>query len=107
MYCFQCEQTSEGTACTEQGVCGKDAQTAALQDLVVHALKGVSMYAHRARNLGASNPEIDRFVVAALFTTLTNVNFDIGRFDTLLQEIGAVKHDAAHRLAGSHRICKA
>jgi len=65
-----------GTGCTIRGVCGKDAETAALQDLVVFAVKKIAQYAHRARNLGKKDPEIDRFILQALFTTVTNVNFD-------------------------------
>ncbi len=76
MFCYQCEQTNRGTACTDFGVCGKDPKTAALQDLLVHAVKGISMYAHRARELGERDHEADAFAVEALFTTLTNVNFD-------------------------------
>jgi hydroxylamine reductase len=76
MFCYQCEQTAMGTGCTIRGVCGKDAETAALQDLVVFAAKKIAQYAHRARNLGKKDPEIDRFILQALFTTVTNVNFD-------------------------------
>ncbi|MCU0662864.1 MAG: hydroxylamine reductase [Myxococcota bacterium] len=79
MFCFQCEQTAKGTGCTSIGVCGKDATTAALQDTLVYATKGVSMWARRARDLGAADPEIDRFTLEALFTTVTNVNFDSDR----------------------------
>jgi len=79
MFCFQCEQTAKGSGCTAIGVCGKDATTAALQDLLLHAAKGISQYAHRARQLDARDPEIDLFVVRALFTTITNVNFDPAR----------------------------
>ena len=84
MYCYQCEQTKNGTGCTEFGVCGKDPVSAALQDLLLYATKGISMHAHRARQLGASDPEVDRFTVEALFTTITNVNFDPERLDALL-----------------------
>jgi hydroxylamine reductase len=76
MFCYQCEQTAKGTGCTAHGVCGKDPETAALQDLLVHATKGISMYAHRARLLGAKDNAIDGFILEALFTTVTNVNFD-------------------------------
>ena len=76
MFCYQCEQTSQGQGCTTLGVCGKDETTATLQDLLVQATQGVSMYAHRARQLGATDPAIDAFVVDGLFATLTNVNFD-------------------------------
>ena len=76
MFCYQCEQTAKGTGCTAHGVCGKDPETAALQDGLIHAVKGLSMYAHRARQLGATDREINVFTVEALFATLTNVNFD-------------------------------
>jgi len=76
MFCYQCEQTAKGSGCTIKGVCGKDPQTAALQDLLIYVTKGISMYAHRARALGAKDKEIDVFVIKALFTTITNVNFD-------------------------------
>ena len=81
MYCYQCEQTAKGVACTKAGVCGKDPETAALQDILVHVAKGVSMYAHRARELGAADREADVFVIEALFTTVTNVNFDADAID--------------------------
>ncbi len=84
MYCYQCEQTKDGTGCTTFGICGKDPVSAALQDLLVHVTKGIGMYAHRARRLGASDPAIDRFTIEALFTTVTNVNFDPERLDGLL-----------------------
>jgi len=84
VYCYQCEQTKDGTGCTTFGICGKDPVSAALQDLLVHVTKGIGMYAHRARRLGASDPAIDRFTIEALFTTVTNVNFDPERLDGLL-----------------------
>ncbi|NMC62624.1 MAG: hydroxylamine reductase [SAR324 cluster bacterium] len=76
MFCYQCEQTAKSTGCTAYGVCGKDPDTAALQDLLVHLSKGISKYAHRARKLGVKDPVVDVFVMEALFTTVTNVNFD-------------------------------
>jgi hydroxylamine reductase len=75
MFCYQCEQTAKGTGCTVRGVCGKDPQTAALQDLLVYGTKGLSMYAHRARELGVKDDEVDAFVLESLFSTVTNVNF--------------------------------
>lgn len=90
MYCYQCEQTAKGTGCTAMGVCGKDAETAALQDLLVYAAKGIAMQAHKAAEFGAVDPQIDHFIVEALFSTVTNVNFDPGRLRTLLQRAGEV-----------------
>jgi len=76
MFCYQCEQSAKGTGCTVKGVCGKDANTAALQDLLVHTTIGLAQVAWPARQLGVMDPELDRFVLEALFTTVTNVNFD-------------------------------
>ncbi len=76
MFCYQCEQTSKGTGCTDFSVCGKDENSAILQDLLVHASKGIAQYAHRARALGVHDPAVDRFILKALFITVTNVNFD-------------------------------
>jgi hydroxylamine reductase len=94
MFCFQCEQTAKGTGCTVHGVCGKDPRTAVLQDLLVHATKGLSMYAHRARALGAKTRELDVFVVEALFTTVTNVNFDPERIAQLVRRAAALRDKA-------------
>jgi len=94
MFCFQCEQTSKGSGCTSAGVCGKDATTATLQDLLLHATKGISMYAHRARELGARDREIDVFTVEALFSTVTNVDFDPARLQGMLAEAAQMRDKA-------------
>ncbi len=86
MFCYQCEQTGKGTGCTSYGVCGKDPQSANLQDALFQVTKGISSYAHRARKLGVSDREIDVFVLEALFTTVTNVNFDPERLNALVQK---------------------
>jgi hydroxylamine reductase len=69
------------------GICGKDPDTAALQDLIVYVVKGISQYAHRARQLGATLPELDRKTLEALFVTLTNVNFDADEHVSYLGEL--------------------
>lgn len=97
MFCYQCEQTersetSNGCA-TSKGVCGKDTTTADLQDLLIYAVKGIGQYARRARGLGLSHREVDGFILYALFTTLTNVNFNSARFVQFIQE-AACKRDA-------------
>jgi len=86
MFCYQCEQTAKGQGCSQIGVCGKDDKTATLQDLLLHAVKGISMFAHRAAQLGACDASVDEFVVDALFATLTNVNFDPARLADLISE---------------------
>jgi hydroxylamine reductase len=94
MFCYQCEQTAKGTGCTAWGVCGKSPEVADLQDVLLYVTKGVSMYAARARRLGGKDAGIDRFVVEALFTTITNVNFDEERMETMIRRAGAVRSEA-------------
>jgi len=91
MFCYQCEQTGRGTGCTVQGVCGKTGDTAASQDLLVHAVKGIAMYGHRARQLGVSDRAADRFITEALFTTVTNVNFDTARVADFVKRASEVR----------------
>jgi len=97
MFCYQCEQTAKGTGCTVKGVCGKEPETAALQDLLIHSLKGISVYADAARALGASDRELDVFTVEGLFSTVTNVNFDSQRLAGLLGQVPAMR-DRAKKL---------
>ncbi len=94
MFCYQCEQTAKGTGCTAFGACGKDPETAALQDLLVYAVKDISRYAHRAYKLGARDSSIDVFMIKALFSTLTNVNFDPQRFTEFINQASKIKKQA-------------
>ncbi len=84
MFCYQCEQTAKGTGCTVKGVCGKDPETAALQDALNYLTQGIGMYAHRARQLGATDDTVNQFTIEALFTTVTNVNFDPERVNAVI-----------------------
>ena len=86
MFCYQCEQTAGGTGCTRFGVCGKSPEVAALQDLLVYALKGLSAVAVEARRHGITDGEVNRFTCEAAFSTLTNVNFDPERFPPMISE---------------------
>lgn len=95
MFCYQCEQTDRsnpaGGCSTAKGMCGKDATTSDLQDLLVHAVKGIAQYAKRARAAGVPDKAADEFILYAMFTTLTNVNFTATRFVTLLQEAAQIR----------------
>ncbi len=114
MFCYQCEQTSRGVGCQTRGVCGKDETVAALHDLLTHAVKGIAVYAHHARLLGVADkrlrvcdPEVDAFVIEALFATLTNVNFDKDRLVELIYEAVAMRAAARcvyERAAGESGI---
>ena len=86
MFCYQCEQTAGGTGCTRFGVCGKSPEVAALQDLLVYAIKGLSAVAVEARRHGITDGEVNRFTCEAAFSTLTNVNFDPERFPPMISE---------------------
>ena len=94
MFCYQCEQTAKGTGCNVLGVCGKEPTTAALQDLLVYALKDLSRYANRARQLGSVDQDVNVFTVKAMFSTLTNVDFDPARFQGFLREAASIKERA-------------
>src|SRR5271157_2881119 len=92
MFCYQCEQTARGTGCTYLGICGKDAEVAALQDLLVYQLEGLAYHAERLRRKGLEiSPAVGRFSIDALFATLTNVNFDPAWF------VGALREAQAHK----------
>ena len=86
MFCFQCEQTAKGEGCTKIGVCGKKPEVAALQDLLLHAVKGISLYAAEGRKVGVVDETVNAFTCEALFSTLTNVNFDPDRFVGLIRQ---------------------
>ncbi len=80
MFCYQCEQTARGVGCDRVGVCGKQPDVAALQDLLMYAVKGMAEVAVEGRKVGVSDPTINRFTCEAVFATLTNVDFDPDRF---------------------------
>jgi hydroxylamine reductase len=90
MFCYQCEQTAGGTGCTKFGVCGKSPEVAALQDLLIYALKGLSYVVVEGRRHGVLDTSFNRFTAEATFSTLTNVNFDKERFPPLINK--AVTH---------------
>jgi hydroxylamine reductase len=98
MFCYQCEQTDrsgEQVGChSSRGNCGKDEGTAALQDLLVYVCCGIGQYARRARELGYADSTFADFAAGALFTTLTNVNFNPTRFVLLLGEADQVRERA-------------
>ncbi|WP_291318832.1 hydroxylamine reductase [Desulfonatronospira sp.] len=86
MFCYQCEQTAKGEGCTKLGVCGKQPDTAVLQDLLVFALKGLSQVAMAGREKDVVDPKVGRFISEAMFSTLTNVNFDRERIAGLVKD---------------------
>ncbi len=102
MFCYQCSQTAQGTGCTVKGVCGKEPTVARLQDNLIFALKGISAYAYHAKELGGEDPEVESFWSKALYTTLTNVNFDAESLVGLALEAGKVNLKVMKILKESH-----
>ncbi len=95
MFCFQCEQTAKsdaGAGCAStKGVCGKDEATADLQDVLIYQLKGIGQYSARLHALGHPDAAADSFILYALFTTLTNVNFNRARFVEMIAEAARIR----------------
>jgi hydroxylamine reductase len=86
MFCYQCEQAAKGEGCTVLGVCGKDPKVAALQDLLIYSLQGLSQVAVAGRKVGVSSRDVNVFACEASFATLTNVDFDPQRFVTWINQ---------------------
>ncbi|MDO0823352.1 hydroxylamine reductase [Desulfosporosinus nitroreducens] len=86
MFCYQCQETAKGTGCTIKGVCGKPEDVAKLQDLLIYTLKGIAVYAVKARELHLERKDVDKFIMESLFSTITNANFDSSRFVERIQD---------------------
>ncbi|NOZ24661.1 MAG: hydroxylamine reductase [Nitrospirae bacterium] len=99
MFCYQCEQASNGTGCEKAGVCGKTPQVAELQDLLEHALRGLALYAVEAGKQGVAIPDVNAFTTDALFTTLTNVNFDGRSIEDLVRRCVELREGLKGRIA--------
>ena len=76
MFCFQCQEAAMGKGCTIQGVCGKQPDTAKLQDLLVHTTKSIAFFSRKLRASGNVSSDVDYYLINSLFTTITNANFD-------------------------------
>lgn len=91
MFCNQCEQASGGIGCTKVGVCGKSPEVAALQDLLLHQLKGIAAIAVAGARVGVVDQAADEYVMGGLFTTVTNVDFDAEHLAGLIRSGAEVK----------------
>ncbi len=98
MFCNQCEQTAKGEGCTKSGVCGKPPDVAALQDLLTYAVKGLAVVATEGRKVGVKDRDADVFACQAIFSTLTNVDFDPDRFVSLLRRCVEVRQSLAAKV---------
>ena len=86
MFCYQCQETAKNSGCTLKGVCGKAPDTAALQDVVVFVLRGLSIWALQAKTQGPLDQKYGEFITKALFATITNANFDNERIIGLIRD---------------------
>jgi hydroxylamine reductase len=102
MFCNQCEQAAGGVGCTKVGVCGKDPDIQSLQEILLYGLKGIGAYAYHAREMGKRDEQVDAFVHEALFATLTNVDFDLGRFLELVLKAGEMNLRVMEMLNNAH-----
>jgi hydroxylamine reductase len=98
MFCYQCEQTAKGTGCTVQGVCGKQPEVAALQDLLLYSLMGLSQVATAGRKVAVIDRRTNVFTVKAAFSTLTNVDFDPDRFVNLIGEAATLREQLKEKV---------
>src|SRR4051794_23116546 len=80
MFCYQCQETANGTGCTIAGICGKKDDLANMQDLLIYVVKGIAIVHTEARELGLKNSEADKFIVNSLFMTITNANWNKNDF---------------------------
>ena len=101
MFCYQCEQTAKGEGCTKIGVCGKKPDVAELQDLLMYAVKGLSQIAAEGRKVGVRDQAIDHFTCEAIFSTLTNVDFDSDRFVELINQCVAHRDELKQKVAAA------
>ncbi len=102
MFCYQCQEALKNLGCTQIGVCGKTAEVANLQDLLIYSLKGISVLNLKARQAGINRKETDRFIIEGLFSTVTNVNFDEKFFlERIKEAVGLIENlKSALRQAG-------
>ncbi|SMG26137.1 hydroxylamine reductase [Dethiosulfovibrio salsuginis] len=103
MYCFQCQETAKNSGCTVRGVCGKPESTANLQDLLIYILKGIAVWGVKADELGVLRKFDGLFVAQGLFATITNANWDDGRFVKLIGEAVTVRDDVRDRFKAAYK----
>ena len=108
MFCYQCEQTAGGKGCTKVGVCGKTPEIANLQDLLIYQLKGISFYAKHLLDSGLNvDKSIVSFIENCLFTTLTNVNFNVDDHVRLLKQSRDIKNNLKNMVGTTEYITPA
>jgi hydroxylamine reductase len=98
MFCYQCQETAKNIACTKRGVCGKNEATANLHDLLIHTLQGMAVYAEHIE--GPLDRKYGTFICQALFSTITNANFNEERIAKLVEEALALRDELKEKAGG-------
>lgn len=108
MFCWQCQETLNCKGCSVAGVCGKTANVAYLQDLLVYITKGICEITTRLREEGeVISSEINKIVLDNLFTTITNVNFSEGNIEDRIEQSLEIKRDLYGRLKNKEMLSEA
>ncbi|WP_410497267.1 hydroxylamine reductase [Cellulosilyticum sp. ST5] len=108
MYCMQCQETAGNKACTKVGVCGKSAELANMQDLLIYVTKGISEVTTRLRQEGKKvSKELNHYITLNLFTTITNANFDDEVFYARVKETLAKKNELMQQLTNKDHLSEA
>jgi len=103
MFCFQCQETAKNQGCTVKGMCGKPEETANLQDLLIHVLKGIGVYGEKAAELGVLDRNTGKSVSESLFSTITNVNWDDDWFASRIKEALNVREDIKGKFLAAYQ----
>ncbi|MCP4575131.1 MAG: hydroxylamine reductase [Deltaproteobacteria bacterium] len=103
MYCFQCQETAKNQGCTVKGICGKPEETANLQDLLIHVLKGIGVYGEKAAELGVLDQGTGKSVSESLFSTITNVNWDDDWFIARIKAALQVREDIKNKFLAAYQ----
>lgn len=106
MFCYQCEQTAQGTGCIKFGVCGKSPAVSTLQDLLIYTLKGLAAVALAGRKHGINDPATNIFIVQGLFATVTNVDFDEARIVALINQAIELREKLKTQLGQQFTPCQ-
>lgn len=108
MFCYQCQETAQGRGCTVAGVCGKNAEVAAMQDLLIYVTKGLSAVTTALREQGVSiDASVNHLVTMNLFTTITNANFDEDSIRARITETLRVNEELSAKLEKKDQLPQA
>ena len=103
MFCYQCQETAKGTGCELMGVCGKTPEVSNIQDLLLFVTRGIAVYNDELRKEGKSSSIADKFVVDAMFISITNANFDFEAIKDKVKEGLDLKAQLAEQLGETNK----